>query len=192
MYGVWDAGVANLNKSNLVQQTITELSGGQQRIVSDNTVNYDINNPSSGNFGWYIDLNVPANSGERVVIDPVVRAEQVFFGTLIPGSQVCSNAGGTGWVMVLDAENGGEPTGGGIDFNNDGNFDTDGSGTFVSGVKFNDGIPVGLGFLGGTNKLYITDTSDTGGNGVGNITGTNISELSTANLGRLSWQELIE
>lgn len=191
MYGVWDAGTSNLDKSNLVEQTITlstdSDTGANVRILSDNNVNYaSPPTASGGKYGWYIDL---PTSGERVVVDPVIRAEQVFFATLIPNSQVCDNTGGTGWIMILDAENGGEPSGGGIDFNNDGNFDTNGSGDYVAGVQFTAGIPAGLGFLGGTSKLYVTDTS---GAGAGSITTSEIAALATANIGRLSWQELIE
>lgn len=188
MYGVWDANTANLDKSDLQVQTITETSTAPFiRTVTDNAVNYaSPPTASGGEYGWYIDLSA---TGERVVVDPVVRGEQIFFATLIPDSQVCNNSGGTGWIMILDAENGGEPTGGGIDFNNDGNFDTDGSGNYVAGVKITAGIPAGLGFLGGTSKLYVTDTS---GAGAGSITASEIAALAAANIGRLSWQELIE
>ena len=199
-YGVWDAGTANLDENDLIEQDLIEASSDETvRVMDDVHPNYAAT-PSSGDFGWFYQLNDPnemgdsfdsTNRGERVVIDPVVRGEQIFFATLIPGGDVCSDGGGSGWLMVLDAENGGEPTGGGIDLNNDGNFDSNDqiSGKFVAGVKFTNGLPAGLGFLGGTDTLYI---SGTGGVGAGSITTQGIQALPDADIGRLSWQELVE
>ena len=189
-YGVWDAGTSNVGKDDLVEQSLLGTSTTSIRVMSDNTVDYNEATPSSGEFGWYFDL--PA-TGERVIIDPLVRGSQVIFATLIPDTDVCSDGGGDGWIMVLDAENGGEPTGGGIDFNNDGTFDTDGSGNYVAGVKFTSGIPAGLGLLG--DFLYVTGTGGSGGSSGGSASNTSkgsLKNISDLLRGRISWQELVE
>ena len=191
-YGVWDAGTDELGKDDLVEQTLLGTSTTSIRVMSDNGVDYNVATPSSGEFGWY--FNLP-DTGERVIVDPIVRGSQVIFATLIPDANVCSDGGGSGWIMVLDAENGGEPTGGGIDFNNDGNFDTDSSGNYVAGVKFNAGIPAGLGLLG--DFLYVTGTGGSSGSGGsggggGNTSKAGLQNISDSLTGRISWQELID
>ncbi len=200
IYGVWDAGTSELDKTDLVEQDlITGSSSELVRVMEDNAVNYAAT-PSSGDYGWYYEFNDPNESGdtfdgtsrgERMVIDPVIRGEQVFFATLIPDGGVCSDGGGDGWIMALDAFNGGEPTAGAFDVNLDGIVDASDQvdSKYVAGIKFTNGLPAGLGFLGGTNKLYITGT---GGTGAGSISTQGIKELPDADIGRLSWQELIE
>ena len=193
IYGIWDAGVSEITVSDLVEQTLESFSTSTQRVVTDNTVTYDVNNPSNGDLGWYFDL---PDTGERILIDPVIRLEQVFFATNIPSTQKCDDGGGSGWIMVLDAENGGEPTQGGFDLNADGNFDSADqiSNKFVAGVKFDNGLPAGLGFLGGSGKLYITGTGSSGsiGGALSGISSENIQQLNFQSKGRLAWKELFE
>lgn len=185
-YGVWDAGQPQIRKDSLVEQSLLGTSTADLRVMSDLTVNYQDTGLSSGTYGWFFDL---PSSGERVIVNPLVRGAQIIFGTIIPDTAVCSDGGGSGWLMVLDAQNGGEPTGGGIDVNNDGNFDSSDqlAGNFVAGQRFTNGLLVGIGVLG--NLLY---QSGTGGTGAGSISTLALEELPTADVGRLSWQELVE
>lgn len=108
-YGVRDFGSGGtVARGNLVQQTIeAELEGFgfELRVTSDNQVN-----PTDP--GWVLDLLSPVNGfeGERVVEDPIIRSgDRVVFSTLIPllSDDPCAPAGGTGWVMELDAFSGG-------------------------------------------------------------------------------------
>lgn len=190
LYGVWDAGQGNLDKDNLVEQSLLNEATAEStglRVMSDNSVTYADTGTSSGVYGWYFDLPV---DGERLNIDPVVLGEQVLFGTIIPDSDPC-DAGGSGWIMVLDTQNGGEPTGGGIDVNADGTFDAADqvSNKFVAGVKLGDGLLVGLGILG--NTIYASHSG--GGAGAGSINAdTKVGPRPTSNVGRLSWKELVQ
>ena len=99
MYGVWDAGDKELDQSDLVQQTISIGSTTQGRLgrsLSDNVVDY------SNVHGWY--MNLP-DIGERVITDPVIRGDLVFFNTMRPDNNPCE-AGGSGWLMVAKWING--------------------------------------------------------------------------------------
>tara|TARA_R110002049_G_scaffold13509_2_gene58582 strand:- start:214980 stop:218426 length:3447 start_codon:yes stop_codon:yes gene_type:complete len=190
LYGVWDAGESEITRADLVEQTLDSSTTSSLRVMSDNTVTYNTANPSSGDLGWFFDL---PESGERVNIDPVVRLEQVFFATNIPSTQKCTDGGGSGWIMILDAENGGEPSRGGFDLNSDGNFDSNDqlSNTFVAGVKFDNGLPAGLGFLGGSGNLYVTGTGG-GTNILDSVSTQKIKTISFGAKGRLAWKELFE
>ncbi len=183
MYGVWDAGTAELTRSNLVEQTIstgTTTEGVAGRKLTDNTVDYA---GSPADYGWYIDLT----TGERVVTDAVIRGELVFFNTTIPDSNPC-NYGGTGWLMVAKWINGGRPDDVAFDLNGDTKLDTldeiddqAAVGMQITGLPTS---PVNLG-----NKRYVSTTDTTDGD---SIEDTNIKEVSTADTGRLSWEELIQ
>jgi type IV pilus assembly protein PilY1 len=117
LYGVWDNGTPNLQRSNLVQQAVTgvvSLGGNNYRTVSNNPINWGTD------FGWYLDL---PTSGERVAVDPIIRDGRIVFTTLIPDSSPCT-AGGTGWLMELDFKTGGQLPSAPFDTNNDGNVDS--------------------------------------------------------------------
>lgn len=190
LYAVWDAGQGNLDKDNLVEQTLTNPTTATTsglRTMSDNTVTYNDSGAASGVYGWYFDL---PEAGERLNIDPIILGDQVLFGSIIPDTDPC-DAGGSGWIMVLDTQNGGEPTGGGIDVDADGDFDADDqlSGAFVAGVRLGDGLLVGLGILGST--VYASHSG--GGAGAGSINSdTKVGPRPTADVGRLSWKELVQ
>ncbi|MFK7794222.1 MAG: pilus assembly protein [Gammaproteobacteria bacterium] len=187
LYGVWDAGISEITEADLVEQTLESFSTPALRVVTDNTVSYNEASPSSGDLGWFFDL---PETGERLIVDPVVRLEQVFFATSTPNSQKCVDGGGTGWIMVLDTENGGEPSNGGFDTNADGQYE-EVNNSFVAGVKFTNGLPAGLGFLGGSGKLYVTGTG--GGSSIlDSISTQGIKGIDFPTKGRLSWKELVE
>ena len=187
-----DAGVSEITTADLVEQTLdTSISTPLLRIMSDNTVDYNEANPSNGDLGWFFDL---PTSGERLIVDPVIRLEQVFLATTIPDTQACVDGGGTGWIMILDAENGGEPSQGGFDIDGNGVIDLGDqiSSKFAAGIKFTGGLPGGLGFLGGSNNLYITGTSGGGNNIADSVTIESIKGIPGFGKSRLSWKELAE
>ncbi|MGI9303123.1 MAG: pilus assembly protein [Gammaproteobacteria bacterium] len=86
--------------------------------------------------GWYIDLVAQqidddgdpltppvANSdnyGQRVVVTPFLRNGRVFFTITLPLQNPCDPAGAASIFMALNANNGGRPTTGVFDTNNDG------------------------------------------------------------------------
>ena len=77
--------------------------------------------------GWYMDLlspNAPNFRGEMQVSDSVLRNGRIIFTTLIPDPDPCS-AGGTSWLMEMDALTGGRLDDSPLDNNRDGEF-TDG------------------------------------------------------------------
>ncbi len=157
VYGIWDkddgsqvASVTNhsASSSTLVKQTVTNdvtytASGvsTEVRVVSDNTIDWTTQR------GWFLDL---PTTGESVVDAPILRGGRLIFTTAIPSTAPCE-AGGTSWLMELDAATGGALQRPVFDLNNDGSFDvadyatvTSSSGTtstkIPSGVKSKQGI----------------------------------------------------
>ncbi len=154
-YAVWDdytstntGGIANPNRGDLLQQTVTNTvtsGGAQYRAISNNNMVWhaDSSSPSGSDIGWYIDL---PDTGERAVTEPLLLDSRILFTTVVPSDDPCRN-GGDGWLMELDAHNGGRLATSPFDVNGDGIFsDADfiagGSGTNVAagGKKFS-GIP---------------------------------------------------
>lgn len=178
-YGVWDHGDSKLLRGSLVQQTIGTVTDTNTntvyRTLTSNSVNY------SNKDGWYIDL---PDSGERQIVDPVLRGTLVFFNTSVPSPDACA-AGGSGYLMAADFETGGAPSEAAFDVDGNGEvnaFDSL-SGKNPAGKTFTNGLPSSSRFLG--NKVYTpgTDGDDINVDDVQNLDG-----LQT---GRLSWQELV-
>ncbi|MGE0372410.1 MAG: pilus assembly protein [Gammaproteobacteria bacterium] len=179
-YGVWDnndvGSGSTLTRTNLVEQELDGSSTADIRVVTDNDVSY------SSKYGWYFDL---PTSGERVVVDPKIRGEYVFFNTLIPDPNTC-NTQGYGWLMALRMVNGGEPNSPVFDINNDGHVDEndqvgeDDNLKNPSGVRL-DGIPAGSNFL--EDYMYTPDDD-------GDIDVRKIDAGDEGTRGRLSWREV--
>ncbi|MDH3490979.1 MAG: PilC/PilY family type IV pilus protein [Gammaproteobacteria bacterium] len=179
MYGVWDSGTDELNQSDLVQQTIgfgATTAGVPGRTLTTNAINF------ATDFGWY--MNLP-DSGERLVTDPVIRGDLVFFNTMIPDANPC-NFGGSGWLMAAKWLTGGNPGEIAFDLNRDGlldDLDEIGGqaavGVSVTGIATS---PVNL-----ANKRYTSTTETTGGS---TIDVTDILDVGGPKTGRLAWEEL--
>ena len=179
VYGVWDAGDGQLNQSDLVQQVVgygATTDGVVGRTLTDNPVDY------ATKYGWYINL---PDSGERMVTDPVIRDDLVFFNTMRPDTNPCE-AGGSGWLMVAKWINGGHPGEVAFDMNRDGLLDErdEIGGAAAVGVELT-GIPTSPVNL--ANKRYTSTTQTTGGS---TIDVTEIIESGGPRTGRLSWEEL--
>ncbi|MDR2878053.1 MAG: hypothetical protein LBV36_08470, partial [Chromatiales bacterium] len=174
-YGVWDNSTGAHNRSQLVQQTFTSASTATQRVSTDTAVDFKTQ------FGWYIDLPTP---GERVVVDPKVRGDYVFFNTLIPaGTDDPCGGSGDGWLMALKLGNGGSPAKPVYDINNSGTVDEHDllpSGKTPSGIKL-EHIPAGSNFL--SDVMYTPDDQ-------GNIEIRHIDAGIDIDSGRLSWREV--
>jgi type IV pilus assembly protein PilY1 len=135
-YGVWDSGEAiTFNRSAttpvLVEQTITEdyLDSEEVRLLSSNTVDY-----GDTYKGWYVDL---PDSGERVIVTPIVYDSLVVYTTLVPESNLCSDSAGYSWLMVHNLADGSAPSYVALDITGDGVFDSSDQvdGAYVAGVK---------------------------------------------------------
>jgi type IV pilus assembly protein PilY1 len=178
-YGVWDNGgpadELPRDRDDLVAQTLdTDHSTADLRVTSDNEVNY------ASKFGWRFDL---PTSGERVVVDPKVRGQYVFFNTLIPDPGTC-NSKGYGWLMALKLDNGGGPDSPVYDKNGDGEVNdddhVDGTDLSPSGIRM-DKIPAGSNFL--DDVMYTPDDE-------GNIDVRKIDAGISGESRRLSWKEI--
>ncbi|MBL4667154.1 MAG: hypothetical protein JKY04_07240, partial [Sneathiella sp.] len=114
-HGLWDNGTVISGRNNLLQQSISSETAisdddgafiGNFRVVTSNEITWTGATPHRG---WRIDLlnsSTSNNFGERQVTSAVLRNGRVIFTTLIPSTDICA-AGGTGWLMLLDTENGG-------------------------------------------------------------------------------------
>ena len=110
-YGIWDKGerlspitddpIYPIERDNLVAQEL--VSEDEDTRITDPSLEVDY---EGGKFGWYIDL--PEDTGERVVSDAVARGDMIFFNTVIPTDDPCEY-GGTGWEMSVQIKNGGSP-----------------------------------------------------------------------------------
>jgi type IV pilus assembly protein PilY1 len=179
-YGVWDnksvissLGSATLLRNNLTGQTLLS-STATIRVPSDNTVDY------TTKYGWYFDL---PTSGERVIVDPKIRGDYVFFNTLIPDPNTC-NSKGYGWIMALKLVNGGRPGSPVFDINNDREVTSDDkdSGTgFSPGGHIYDGIP--------SESMFESDYMFTC-NDDGKCGGEPIDPGGSFVAGRLSWRKV--
>lgn len=93
-----------ITKDKLLVQTITENSVNETRTISTH-------NLGANDLGWK--LNLSAGTGERVVYQPVVYGNTVYFTTQIinppEDGLKCSVGSGGGYLMSLDAETGSQP-----------------------------------------------------------------------------------
>jgi len=92
VYGLWDDGIPITGDALLVTNSLTESAATQRRTAPLGFVDW------SSARGWRLDL--PA--GERVLTDPLVRAERIQFTSTNPVS-------GINWLLELDASTGGAP-----------------------------------------------------------------------------------
>lgn len=180
-YGVWDRGDSELDRSNLVEQTIslTTRGGRQLRQSSGDPIDWADTAGNGRDYGWFMDL---PETGERVINRAQIRGQIVFFETFTPSQSPC-DGGGTGWLMsvALDGSNPDAPV---FDVNNDGVIDAkdaDEDGNNYIGEK-NDSLGTGgSAFL--DDYQYINEDVpekrevDTGDSG--------------QRTGRLGWQELL-
>ncbi len=142
MYGIWDRDngqtvtpVTTRNSKVLQQQTIelqdSNAFGSNEfeiRVVSDTPVTWATPTGScavDSSCGWYIDLidtRIGTNSGEMMAANPLLRGGRLIFVTTTPSLRSC-HAGGTRWLMELNAYTGGRLKFPVFDLNGDGLFD---------------------------------------------------------------------
>jgi len=188
-YGVWDHGTHSLTPSDLQEQTFISGSFFNNSVEITNDIRVLTKNPVdyTSKHGWKINLTLAA--GERVVVDPDVRGDVVFFNTWIPDNVVC-NSGGKGFLMSVSQLGGGRTDDPVFDVNGVDGVDSadlveDSSNVIfaASGQRFTLGLPASSNFL--SNKQYTPGTD--GGSEIGT---RDLEDLGGIETGRLSWQEL--
>ena len=216
-YAVWDKNkspLTSFDRNDLKQRKIlAEVSafGLNLRLTSgidDDTTDGGGEIDWKTRLGWYLDLvntqdGNTDNHGERIVSGPILRGNRVIFTTMLPAENPCS-AGGTGWIMELDAVQGTRLDSTPLDLNGNGTFgsedytqatwDINDDGTVnssdivpVSGVQSTEGIPTSPGIIGiedDKEKKFLSGSS-------GNIQQLT-EQAGSAKTGRLSWREIIE
>jgi type IV pilus assembly protein PilY1 len=216
-YGIWDAlwegtEFTAFTRSHLLQQQIIEEATAgdfEYRITTNDPITWHTNtglptdSPPSTHLGWYLDLintesNNTDNQGERHVTNSVLRGGRIVFTTLIPNQLVnACDAGGTGWLMELDATNGGRLSFTPFDVNGDGRFSeadyieiTDAEGNTIqvptSGRKSTVGIIPSPGIVqdaGGSPEYKYTSGS------TGEVE-TTLENPGRGAVGRQSWRQL--
>jgi type IV pilus assembly protein PilY1 len=93
-------------RSNLQSQTLYQATSTNGTTTVRGLTN---NSLSASQDGWYIDLNLSASPGERMVVTPgaLFDTNRVIVTTLIPGTQDPCSATIGGALMVMNAATGG-------------------------------------------------------------------------------------
>lgn len=200
-YGIRDQG-SQVVRNDLVTQTIVfEGAGTLQNNVGDNTDNSStsqkvrvVSNNNSGTpvvHGWRLNLLPPGTTtgtGERVISRALLRSGRIIFTSNIPDNDPCG-FGGDGWLMEIDANNGGRLSYSVFDINNDTLF-TEGdyinlNGTWVpvSGLGHEEMIKT-PGIIGAGEREYKYTSGSSGSIGVTR------EKSGDGSLGRQSWRQL--
>lgn len=189
-YGIRDNGSDVAGRSSLQAQTILwqgsqtfDSNTAEVRAVSNNTVDY------ASEDGWYLDLVYGSADSERVVSSALLRHGRVIFTTLIPSGNAC-DAGGSSWLMELDAVSGKRLDYTVLDLNDDGSFDekeyvtlSDGTKVPVSGNKSKEGIIRTPGVISAGDVEYKYASGSSGGL-------ERTVEKGDPDAGRQSWRQL--
>ncbi|MCK4742594.1 MAG: hypothetical protein KAT25_02105 [Sulfuriflexus sp.] len=194
-YGIWDRGVREITRSQLLEQEFLAGFGvgANFRITGTDVPTYSASG-NSRQYGWLLDLpdtsdagNTAAGAPERVVSRSVVIGDIVFFNTLVPTTNGC-DVGGYGYLMSVETKNGGRPDSPIINVDtsdtiDDGDFiDVGGSvDAAATGKKTDQGILSEPTFLG--DKRYESTSK-------GEIIKDNVDPGGTTSTGRFSWTEI--
>jgi type IV pilus assembly protein PilY1 len=133
-------------------------------------------------YGWFVDLDNPAGTGERVISAPLLYDNILIFSSIVPASGDTVNsctAGGTGYVNALDAFSGTSLT---VPF-----FDLE---TPTIGDVPVGSLPIGTGMP--TAPIIIGDQLVVGDSSGGTPTSTDVSAPGGSSKKRLSWRELMK
>ncbi len=175
-YAIWDDNTAaQYDRSNLLEQRILNV----QNVTGVDGIDREFRVTSSADIdpatyqidwtnhkGWFMDLT---ESGERVNVEPVLRGNRIIFVTLTPNADPCS-AGGSSWIMEVDANSGSRLLTPPFDVNGDGiisdldivNFAGDAE-TITSGVRSKEGIVAKPGILNTRSEKELKFFSGTTG-----------------------------
>ncbi|MBF6024698.1 pilus assembly protein [Lysobacter niastensis] len=196
-YAIYDDNANNravvAGRSELLQQTIqnevTLPNVGSYRVTSRNAL-------TTSHKGWYVDLIYSAAGflGERVVADPVLQGGRIIFTTLMPGD-ACSG-GSDGWLMELQARDGGRFDSPILDINGDGLFTVSTPGNQGDTITHNNQQVPASGVKSTVGGLQTPSIINVPGQGLqkkimsgatGNI--QEVGERDTLPRGRTSWRQ---
>jgi len=219
-YGVWDkngtsGGHASFSRSHMLEQKIVyedstlyeKLNGTKDtvdfRVVSQNDISWHDtsgtpSSPVSSYLGWYMDLvNTQGgntnNKGEKQTTNALLAGGRLFYTTVIPSNDPC-DAGGDGWMMVVDPITGGRLKTDVFDVTLDVDLDGDGKTetVAVSGRGF-ESAPSGPSLVRGKDKDYVyvgSKEDDTIDDNRLDIEATTVEHV-PGSTGRRSWQQLM-
>jgi len=162
-YGIWDNNkLAEIKpaRSKLLKQEILAIENvtgtdglkREFRVTSSEKDDLSYKIDWTTDRGWYIDLRFGTEFGERVVVNPLIRNDRIIFVTQTPDEDPCS-AGGTSWIMEINANDGNRLDVPPFDVNGDGYIDDNdivkylGKDTITSGVRSKQGIVAQPGIL---------------------------------------------
>ena len=200
-YGIYDksnggSDTKTIRQSDLLEVTITQ----QSRDGND----YRTTSTGKSVSGWYFDLPDVSSGSERVIVDPVLIGRTVFITTAVPFNEGECKRGSYGWLMAVNAYDGG-PTDPETSL-----YDLDRNGVIDDGDTFNGEIPVGIKLNGDANgappskvtfqtddngkiKIYLGDDNGkktSGAGGAGNLT-IEPEDVSLPHMaGRKTWREI--
>lgn len=208
VYGLWDRNGSTITSvttrnSNILQKQTVDVEVNESfdgnsfevRVLSNTPISWVTRNATTGwkscavdaSCGWYLDL---PTVGEKMVSNLRLRRGRLIFVTTIPSLVACA-AGGSSWLMELDANTGGRAdfpvfdlSGDGV-FNYEDNLSSDGR--TVSGIKSKAGIltPPAIIATDGAEMRIASGTASTGGaGGPESLPDANPALYST---GRKSW-----
>jgi len=110
-----------VQKLTLLQQELNSQSD-EWLMISNKQIEWWNHKTDKGkHVGWYFDL---PKSGERVIINPMIRSGITLVASSIPSKSPCTG-GGSSVLYALNACSGGEPHGSQFDSNEDGRVDKD-------------------------------------------------------------------
>ncbi|MCP4488313.1 MAG: hypothetical protein GY820_13480, partial [Gammaproteobacteria bacterium] len=186
-YGVWDKSDSTVSSSDLVEQTISTETYSytdtndkavdvEYRLLTKNSVDY------ASKDGWKIALNPDGgDTGERIITNPVVRGDVVYFNSSVPTANDPCSSGGYGYRFGVDLATGGEPNEPVFDTNHDGivnEYDE------PAGGKEIDILP---------SDPTLTENESVQGSPDGSTPPIeDLQDLSSPETGRFSWQELLQ
>ena len=172
-----------ITKDKLLKQTMSAMSSGESDYTLRQITN-DSLTPESGKDpyrGWYIDLNVKEDAGERIISQATVNGSRVGFNTLIPDADVCSG-NRRGFTYEVDALSGGRSDTPVFDLNKDNVFDSSDTVSNISpsGIAFGTGEALTAIQVPGQTYQYVYDGSGK----------SYTREGGAGRQGRQTWQQL--
>ena len=136
-------------------------------------------------YGWYVDLDNPAGTGERVISAPLLYDNILIFSSIVPPSASTVNscsAGGSGYVNALDAFSGSSLSVPFFDLEDPTLKDGAGNDLPVGSLPIGTGMPTAPIIIG--DQLVVGDSSG------GKPTSTDVSAPGGSSRKRVSWREL--
>jgi type IV pilus assembly protein PilY1 len=135
--------------------------------------------------GWFIDLDKPTGTGERVISSPLIYDTVLIFSSVIPPQQEKVNscdAGGSGYVNALNAFTGASLTNSFFDLPIHTLMDGDGNAVAVGSLPVGTGMPTAPVLIG--DKLVVGDSSG------GTPTAFDVNRAGGNMPRRVSWREI--